>query len=211
MKKETIMVFCSHADDEFIGMGGSLIKYAREGKNIIVVVFSYGELSNPLLKKEILIKERVKEAKEIGKFIGCKETIFLGLRDMNLIKDIERFNIKKKVKSLIKKYKPKKVFTHSIFDPHQDHRVVGRLIIDILKDSKNIGLYAFEVWNVVHETHPKVYIDISDTFKKKVESIKRFKSQRIYTYSLFVPVYLRAKIIGLMNGYKFGERFYKIR
>lgn len=205
------MVFCSHADDEFIGMGGSLIKYAKEGKNIIIVIFSYGELSNPLLKKEFLIKERVKEAKDIGKFIGCKETIFLGLRDMNLSKDIERFNIKRKARGLIERYKPKKVFTHSIYDPHQDHRVVGNLTIDILSDSKKIGLYAFEVWNVVHETHPKVYVDISKEFKKKIESIKRFESQKIYTYSLFVPVYLRARIIGMMNGYRYGERFYKIK
>ena len=209
--KEVILVFCSHSDDLEIGMGGTIAKYAKEGKEVISVVFSYGELSNPLLKKEVLIKERVKEAKEIGKFIGCKETIFLGLRDMDLEKDIKKYDIKNKVKNLIRKYKPVKIFTHSIFDPHQDHKDVGNLVIGVLDEFKGISLFAFEVWNVVHETHPRIYVDISETFKKKIESIKRFRSQRIYTYSLFVPVYLRAKIIGLMNGYRYGERFYKIR
>ena len=63
MTKDTIMVMCAHSDDQIIGPGGTLTKYAKQGKIIITVIFSYGELSMPHIKKEIAIKTRVDEAK----------------------------------------------------------------------------------------------------------------------------------------------------
>lgn len=169
-------------------------------------------MSSPWLRKDILIKERVKEAKEIGKFIGSSETIFLGLRDRNLGEDIIKYDIRKKIINLINKYKPVKVFTHSNKDHHGDHQAVSNLVRECLDEiGKDISLLVYEVWNVVDETHPKIYEDVSLTFKRKLEAMKRFKSQRTFVFLLWIPVWVRAKMIGILNGYKFGERFYKIR
>ena len=210
--KETILIFGAHGDDEIIGMGSTIAKYAKEGKSIVTIIFSYGEMSSPWLRKDLLIKDRVKETKEIGKFIGSSETRFLGLRDRNLEGDIVKYNIKNKVINLIKKYKPTKIFTHSNKDAHGDHRAVSNLVRDCLDEiGKDISLLVFEVWNVVDETHPKIYEDVSLTFRRKLEAMKRFKSQRAWVFLLWIPVWLRAKMIGILNGYKYGERFYKIR
>ena len=206
------MVFCAHSDDEVIGVGSTIAKYVKEDKEVITVIFSFGEMSSPWLRKDILIKERVNEAKKIGKFIGCKQVYFLGVEDLNFEVDVEKKNIKEKVKNLMLKYKPVKVFTHSSLDPHKDHKIVSRVIeeaLDLIQ--KDIPLFAFEIWNIKNETHPRMYVDVSETFNKKIEAIKKFKSQRHYTYPLLIPVYVKARIIGLLNGYKYGERFYKIR
>lgn len=210
--KETIIACASHGDDLEIGMGGTLAKYSKEGKRIIAVIFSYGEMSSPWLRKDLLIKERVRETKKIGKFIGCSETIFLGLRDRNLGDDIKKYNIKKKLINIIKKYKPSKVFTHSDSDAHQDHREVSNLVRECLGEiNKSISLFFFEVWNVVDKTHLRLYEDVSETFSKKIEAMKLFKSQRAWVFVLLIPVWVRAKMIGILNGYKYGERFYKIK
>jgi len=210
--KETILVFVAHADDEAIGMGASITKYAKEGKKVIGIIFSYGEMSSPWLRKDLLIKERVKEAKDIGKFIGCSETIFLGLKDRNLEEDIKNYNIKEKVVNLIKKYKPSKIFTHSRKDAHKDHRNVNKVVMESLeKINEDIPLFAFEVWNVVDENHPKIYEDVSETFDIKLEAMKKFKSQKAFVFVLLVPIWLRAKMIGILKGYSYGERFYKIK
>ncbi|MFA4887817.1 MAG: PIG-L family deacetylase, partial [Candidatus Nanoarchaeia archaeon] len=42
MDKETILVFAAHPDDEIIGVGGTIAKYAQEGKDVIVTIFSDG-------------------------------------------------------------------------------------------------------------------------------------------------------------------------
>ena len=210
--KETIMVFCAHNDDLEIGVGGTAAKYAKEGKDVISVIFSFGEMSSPWLRKDILIKERVSEAKKIAKFIGVKQFYFLGIEDLNFEADVEKKNSKDKIKNLILKYNPVKVFTHSSLDPHKDHKVVSKVVESALENiKKEIPLFAFEIWNIKNETHPRMYVDISETFNKKIEAIKKFKSQRHYTYPLLIPAYFKARIIGLLNGYKYGERFYKIR
>jgi len=72
-------------------------------------------------------------------------------------------------------------------------------------------LYAFEIWNVVNETHPRIYVDVSKTFWKKIKAMKMFKSQRLYIYLLFTHVIIRAFFSGFHAKCRYAERFYKIR
>ncbi|HLD11102.1 MAG TPA: PIG-L deacetylase family protein [Candidatus Nanoarchaeia archaeon] len=212
--KDKILVFVAHSDDETIGMGGTIIKFARENINVTTVLVSNGEGSSPWLNKEIVINERLKEAKEIGKFLGTEETIFLGLKDGKLSEELDTPEIEKKIKEIIIEFKPTKIFTHSSFDAHTDHRAVNKAITKILVSldpQKKISFYAFEVWNVIEESHPRIYIDISTTFKKKIQALKKFKSQKVFTYTLLVPIVYKAIIAGIMNKCKYAERFYKLR
>lgn len=41
---ERILVIVAHSDDQMLGPGGTLVKYAKEGKEIHTVIFSYGAL-----------------------------------------------------------------------------------------------------------------------------------------------------------------------
>ena len=40
--KNTVLVICAHPDDEIIGAGGTIATYAREGKDVITIIFSNG-------------------------------------------------------------------------------------------------------------------------------------------------------------------------
>ncbi len=214
MENETIVVCCAHADDETIGMGGTIAKYASEGKNIVTVIFSFGENSSPWLKSENVILDRKKEAKAIGEFLGSSETIFMGLKDAQLNEEIKNPKIKDVLKKVFARFKPSKIFTHSSEDPHPDHKAVNALVINAVEEydkDKKLGVYAFEVWNVVNDLHPAIYVDVSKTFSKKVEAMKKFKSQKVFIYTLLAPVYIRAIIAGRNNHCRFAEKFYKVR
>ena len=78
MGKDDILVFCAHSDGKILGPGGTLAKYAKEGKKVRSIIFSYGEYSQPHLKKEIIINRRIKEAEEADKAIKGKGVQFLG-------------------------------------------------------------------------------------------------------------------------------------
>ncbi len=69
MSKDTILVVCAHNDDQLFGAGGTLAKYVKEGKRVVVVIFSYGELSHPWLKKDSIQKTRLDECEESDKII----------------------------------------------------------------------------------------------------------------------------------------------
>lgn len=213
---ETALVFCAHPDDQIIGMGGAIARYSQEEKDVIVIIFSRGGASSPWLKKKVLLDERKKETESIDKFIGVKKTINLGLKDGELEKEIENKKVKKIVKEIIKHYRPTQIFTHSKFDPHlsKDHKAVNKAVIDVLVNldpKRKISTFVFEVWNVRGEVHPKMYVDISGTFRKKIRAMLMFRSQWMSIYPLLAPVYIRARLAGLQNRTKFAERFYKVR
>lgn len=212
--KEVVIVFGAHSDDLEIGMGATIAKYKQDGKEVIAVVFSSGEKSSPWLKKDYLIESRREEAKKIGEFIGCKETLFLGLKDTELDTEVEKPKVKQALKNIIKHFKPKSIFTHSKNDAHKDHKAVNRSVFEALDEvdkDKKINVYVFEVWNVLNETIPRIYVDVSDTFSKKIQAMKKFKSQKIYIYILLIPVIIRAFICGFHAKCRYAERFYKVR
>ncbi len=210
--KENILVCCAHSDDEIVGVGGTLLKYGNNA-NIFVIIFSYGENSNPLLKKELVIEQRVSEAKMAEKALKAK-TVFLGLQDGMMITKINNPNIIKKLARIIEDFKPSKIFTHSPSDFHTDH--MGAYLIT--KRALNVsgikcGLYLFDVWSILsifRRNKPKLYVDITSTFKKKLELLKSFKSQHLSIYLLLPLIYIKARFNAIKSGEGiFVERFSK--
>jgi len=197
---ESVMVICAHSDDQTFGPGGTVAKYAKEGKKIYTVIFSYGHISAPLMKKEVVASARVKEAKNVDKFIGGQGVVFLGI-DEN--KFAEQFNQKKmypKLKKLILEHKPSRIFTHSHDDPHPDHRALNKVLLETLDRMKyKCDVYVFDIWTLLNtkkQHHPKVVIDISNTFSTKVKALKMFESQKMSLFSLTWSVYLKAWLLG---------------
>ena len=202
------------SDDLEIGMGATIAKYKEEGKEVIGVIFSSGEKSSPWLKKDYVVESRREEAKKIGEFIGCKETIFFGLKDMKLEEEVKNPKVRKAIINIVNYFKPASIFVHSKFDPHSDHKAVNKIVFNTLEDidkDKKINVYVYEVWNVLNETHPRMYVDVTKTFHKKIEAMKKFKTQKLYIYLLMLPVVIRAWLCGFHAKCRYAERFYKIR
>lgn len=213
--KEKVMVFCAHSDDQIFGAGGTLAKYAKEGKEIFTVVFSFGEASHLWLRRRVTIEMRVEESQKADKIIGGSGVFFLGLKEGKFAEEIERKDIKKQIKRLISKKKPTKIFTHSIDDPMPDHRAVHKCITSTLDEmGYKCDVYTFDIWNLFNvreRKNPKMYVDITDTFKTKLKALKCFKSQWHAMLSLLWSIYFWAYIYGQRNNCRFAERFYKAR
>jgi len=212
-KQETIFVIAAHSDDQVLGAGGSIAKWILEGKKVIVIIMSYGESTHPWLKKKVAARMRVSESIEAGKILGIEKTIFLGL-DEGKFK--EQFPKKQKeLIEIIKKEKPIKIITHATDDPHPDHRAISKLVVEMCEKIKYKGdIYAFNIWtfvNVAKSELPKLFIDISDTFKLKNKALKCFKSQWMAMVSLLWSVYFRAIKNGRHINVKYAEVFFKIK
>lgn len=220
---KSVIVFCAHPDDEVIGPGGTLLKYAKQGIKTIVVIISGGEKSNALYKKNKLVKLREKESKNAAKILKVNKLINLNLRDMQLIKDLESKKTKTEITKIIKKYQPEKIFTHAIDDMlYQDHKAVHDTIFDIVtnlnknhkknKKEHKYSLYTFNVWtlNVRKRDSPKLIVDISEEFKFKLKALKKFKSQKLALIQLYPFIYIRAILAGWKHDTKYVEEFYKV-
>lgn len=211
---ERILVFCAHSDDQVLGAGGTLAKYAKEGAEVKVVVFSLGELTHPWLKKEFSAKMRVEESKEAGRHLGCTDVTFLGLPEGKFKSSFNEKKLDEKISQLLLTGKPSKVFIHCPDDLHPDHRAVYDIITEIIKTMKHQpDVYAFEVWSpvdLVKNDWPQLYVDITDTFKTKLQALGKFKSQKVALTVLTGSVFFGALIFGIRHGCRFAERFYKV-
>jgi len=212
--KKTILALCAHNDDQIIGAGGTLIKYAKEGYNLITVIFSHGETSLPLEKDEITIQTRISEAEESDKILGGKRLIFLGLKDGKITEEIDKKKIKKRVVKIIRELKPEKIFTHSSDDTHPDHRTVYQLVKSLIDDKMiKCDVYSFEIWTLIkmkNRDKPKMVVDVTNTFKQKIRAFKAHKSQKSTIITLLWNIYLQAMLNGLNNDCKYAEVFEKI-
>ncbi len=215
MAKEKILIICAHNDDQVFGIGGTIAKYAKQGKTVKTVIFSFGELSHPHLKPEVIIKRRVKESLDADKILGGKGIRYLGLKEGRFPKEIEKKGIKKIITNIIRKEKPGKIFTHSINDAHPDHRAVYHFVRELTGEIKYKGdIYLFGVWSPVrikNRNIPKMVVDITGTFGKKIKAIKAHKSQQLTILSLLWNVYLRAIMNGWSSNCRYAEVFYKRR
>jgi len=211
----SVLIICAHSDDQIFGPGGTVAKYAREGKKVYTLIFSYGEMSHPLHQRQYTIKTRVKEALDVDKFFGGHGVTFLGLGEG---KFAEQFNTRKmypKLKRLILHYNPEMIFTHSTDDPQPDHRALNKLLLDTLdRMHYKCDVYMFDIWNIFNfkkREYVEIIIDISDTFDMKVKALKMFESQKLSLFSLTWSVYLRAWLSGRKIHTRYAESFYKIR
>ncbi|HDP74044.1 MAG TPA: PIG-L family deacetylase [Candidatus Woesearchaeota archaeon] len=208
-----ILVVCAHSDDQIFGPGGTLFRYSLEGAEIYTVIFSFGEKSHPLFKRRVTAKARVKEAQEVNVMLKGKDLIFLGLKDGQFQKEIPEKNTEERLLRLIRKFRPDRILTHSPDDPHLDHRVVYNCVLSAAEKHNFKGeIFCFDVWtlfNLKKSNLPKMYIDTSQFFHKKVEALKMFKSQKMSFLILIFPTFLRDFVNGLKSHSRYAEVFYK--
>ncbi|MDO8510886.1 MAG: PIG-L deacetylase family protein [Nanoarchaeota archaeon] len=212
-RKEKIIVFSAHSDDFVIGAGGTIAKYTQQKNKVLAVVFSYGEMSHPWLKKKVVHKMRYKETVDASRLLRCR-SIFYDLRERKFLEDYQAKNMKETLVQLLEKEKPTKIFTHSHEDPHPDHRAVHEITLEVFNElQQKPELYMYSIWNPVSfKTHyPSLYVDISKTFSLKLKALWKFKSQKVHVlYPFFLLMYKSIKD-GMKMRTRFGEHFFRIK
>ena len=218
MSSQNILVVVAHSDDQIFGPGGTLASYAKQGKQIHTVIFSYGELSYPHFKKEVIAKLRVKEAKQADAFLGGMGVTFFGVNEGHFLDKEHFLSSKQKLQDIFLHLKPQKIFTHSSSESHPDHKAVREIVLSAYDDlfQKGLfkssvytfGLYGFRFRNI---QKPKLVVDITEVFFKKNSAMKIFKSQKLTLFWLKWIIYWRAIIAGFRNRVRFAEEFIKER
>lgn len=163
---DKILILAPHADDESIGCGGLLLKYAKQ---CVVVCLTDGRLGDPNMPMNELMRIRKEEFIGVMNFSKVKDYQFLNLQDGNLINEFDKF-------SKIDFENFDFIFIPNILDQHPDHKAVGIHLAKLLKSKKiKSKICMYEVWNAL--ALPNSYIDISDIPEKKKEMVSLYQSQ----------------------------------
>jgi len=214
--KGPVLIICAHSDDQILGCGGTIAKYAKQGIPVYTIIMSYGEKAMPHLKEEFVIKTRVNETHRATEIIGGSNVFFLGLREGKFKQDIEETKVKEKILNIIEKYEIKKIFTHSSFDidiPNRDHLITYKLVKNICK-KLDVELYTFTVWDFFKAKGNlaksiKLVEDISSTMKLKTKALHAYQTQFFQMSIPYIQTYIYSFLNGLKYGYRFAEVFVK--
>lgn len=213
----------SHPDDIELICGGTVCKLVKSGKNVGIIDLTKGELST-----RGNLAQRKKETEKASKVLGIKIRKNLGLKDGNIINNIEN---RKKLIKLIREFRPEIVFAPYPSDRHPDHINASNFIREAvfysgLRKILTGKLKAFRPKRVFYYRHayeiPISFImDVSDVFDKKIDAIKCYDSQfystkyakkepetYISSKTFMLDIETRARFFGFKIGVEFGEPFF---
>ena len=186
-KKLNIIVIGAHPDDAEITTGGTAIKFAKLGHNVLLVSITNGDAGHYAMGGGVLAKVRTAEAAEAAKRYGVSSKV-LNNHDEELMNELK---IRHDLVRLIREWNADVVIGHRPNDYHPDHRTASTLVTDcsvlvivpnVVPDvpplKKNpVFLYTQDNFKKPIPFQPDIAVDISDVYDQKVYGLAAHKSQ----------------------------------
>lgn len=198
-----VLAVGAHPDDIEIGCGGTLIKYARKGHNVFLLLITKGEKGGD-------IETRHAEQLTAAEIVGVKDIYWGDYQDTGLLH--KGREIIQTVENHIKIVKPDLIFVNFSDDTHQDHRRVTQSVLSATRYVKNVLFYEVPTTsNFV----PHVFVDISDTLEGKIRALEAHQSQVMKTniedLSIVEIARSAATFRGIQGRVKYAEAFSALR
>lgn len=185
------MVVTPHPDDAEFGVAGTVVRWTREGKDVVYVVATNGDkgTSDINMKPEVLAIIREQEQLAAARMLGVREVVFLGYSDQGL-EDTPEF--RKEIVRQIRKFRPDTVVTADLYRRfiwHRDHRITSQVTLDAIfpyardilsyPDLLKEGLQPHKVREILlwGSEEPNYFSDITNTFDIKIAALRCHESQ----------------------------------
>lgn len=181
---DKILVIAPHADDEILGVGGTIARYISEGNQVYICIVTHGE--PPLFSDEIVSKIR-KETIEAHRMLGITKTYFLEFPAV-MLEQVPRYQLNGKIMEVVQQVEPDIVYIPHVGDMQKDHQLVNEAAMVAIRPKyahKVKKVYSYETlseteWNIPNATNafiPTVYMDISEYLETKKDALTYFESQ----------------------------------
>ena len=213
-----ILAFGAHPDDVEIHAGGTLAKYARMGRAVVVVDATEGDLAtngSPV--------ESRRECARASRLLGLAARANLGFPDGGLGQDED---LVPRIVDLLRQLRPRVVLASTTSTRHPDHAALGNAVREALffmalpryrtAHAAAPRPEAFYQYLEVSEVAPTLLVDVSATYSLKCRAIASYTSQfagghgrkRTFINSGFLELLQdRNRRFGLLAGVRHAEPF----
>jgi LmbE family N-acetylglucosaminyl deacetylase len=193
---QKVLVFAAHPDDVDFGSAGTIAGWTDAGIEVVYCVVTDGDAggSDPSVTRGDMATMRRYEQTEAADRVGVHDLRFLGYPDGRVEATLD---LRRDLARIIRQVRPQRVVCPSpernytrLGIGHPDHRAVGSAALDaVYPDARNPfafpellaeeGLEAWivsEVW-IAGTNAPTHYVDITQTFPRKVAALRAHVSQ----------------------------------
>lgn len=183
----SVLVLAPHADDETLGMGGTIRRFANEGRNVVVAVLTgHGEDQHPLWEADHWNQIR-SECKDACQHLGVTQLVFRELPAACLDYS-PAWQVNGVVSALVEQFEPEELYIPFPFDLHRDHGAVAYGAGVAARPYTAVGVKKVLAYETLSETHlsypymapafqPNVFINISETIEDKLAAMQCYRSQ----------------------------------
>jgi LmbE family N-acetylglucosaminyl deacetylase len=197
-----VLVVMAHPDDCDFGAGGTIAHWTSQGIEVSYCIITNGDQGGEEsgIPVEEMAKVRQQEQRDAGKALGVTQITYLNYRDGWLMPSID---LRKEIVKAIRIAKPDRMVVQSpernwerIYSSHPDHLAAGETAIQaVYPDSRNpfafpelkaAGLEPWrvrEVW-ITGSPTPNHFVDITETFSKKMAALHAHVSQTAHNKEL---------------------------
>jgi LmbE family N-acetylglucosaminyl deacetylase len=223
-----ILIISAHPDDDILGCGGLLSKIRDAEKSVKVVFLAEGsscrfpsnEISSNIVSSEIYNRNRC--GKKALQYLGVNEFEFYNF-PCGRLDTLPIIDINKIIEQEITKFRPDTVFTHSMLDANNDHKIVNKATLMATRPLPNSGInnvYSYEVlssseWNFGGgQFEPNLFVELNEKqVSEKIHALKIYASEmRDYPFPRSGEgVRINCQYRGMQVGVKYAEAFRVLR
>jgi LmbE family N-acetylglucosaminyl deacetylase len=192
---ERILVVTAHPDDVDFGSAGSVARWTDAGIEVAYCICTNGEAGgfDASVPRSTMAEIRQAEQRAAAKVLGVTDVTFLGHPDGRLLPTIE---LRRDISRVIRRVRPQRVVGQSpernfqrMYASHPDHLAAGAATMDaVYPDARNQFAHpelldeGWEPWSVPEMYlatggTPDVFVDITDTFERKLDALRCHVSQ----------------------------------
>lgn len=213
------LVLAPHADDETLGMGGTIARMTAEGWAVTVAVMTgHGETPHPIWPRDLWDIVRG-EATKACDALGVAELLFEDLPASCL--DLHPSHVTNAaVAGLLDRIRPEAVYAPFVHDLHRDHYAITYAAQVATRPYRTPFVKMLAMYETPTETHlrpgeaamafiPNEFVDITDHFQTKQAAWAHYQSQHLPGYSPRSPDALAslAAFRGSYIGVRYAEAF----
>lgn len=185
---KTLLVVAAHPDDEVLGCGGTMSRFASEGDKVFCLILGEGITSRDETRdvgaRKTELEKLKNKAKQANEILGVKEIFFESFPD-NRFDSVDLLDLVKSVERHVEEIRPQWVFTHYCNDLNIDHRLTfqaAQTACRPLPGSSVEALFSYPVlssteWNFESSFRPNFFVNIEHHLDKKIEAMKIYDSE----------------------------------
>jgi len=185
-----LLVISAHPDDEILGGGWTVAKYAEQGDEVHHLIIGDGitsrypesELQQPQVVAQV--KRIAEDARRAGEIVGASRVTVRGHLCCRFDK-VPLLDITKLIEEEITHFRPEVVYTQGPYDVNYDHELVFKAVLAATRPMPNspvktvlaYGVLSSTEWNFYTPFRPTVYEDIRGSIDRKVAAMQAYGSE----------------------------------